>query len=257
VLVGCHTVFPFVQTLCKVEIRWHVLSPSLQWGHPEPSSSFANYTLAFSDGGENSTMTCCRNCCKCHNAPQYNNMIPKNTDPHLIKVIMKNILFIISVNIKYTHVLSQVPVAHACNPSYSGGRDQEDRGLKPAEANSSWDSILKNLNQKRAGGVTQVLAHLPNECEALSSNSSDTHTHTYVYIHTYTFSVTTQQCNSTADFKDEHPQQKGTVFHAQVPTTPVTLPYSSHSIFMSGSLVSLPTRAGSLGCSVHSCIPGS
>jgi hypothetical protein len=27
---------------------------------------------------------------------------------------------------------SQVLVAHACNPSYSGGRDQEDRGLKPA-----------------------------------------------------------------------------------------------------------------------------
>jgi hypothetical protein len=25
-----------------------------------------------------------------------------------------------------------VPVAHACNPSYSGGRDQEDHGLKPA-----------------------------------------------------------------------------------------------------------------------------
>jgi hypothetical protein len=27
---------------------------------------------------------------------------------------------------------SQVTVAHACNPSYSGGRDQEDQGLKPA-----------------------------------------------------------------------------------------------------------------------------
>jgi hypothetical protein len=23
-----------------------------------------------------------------------------------------------------------VPVAHTCNPSYSGGRDQEDHGLK-------------------------------------------------------------------------------------------------------------------------------
>jgi hypothetical protein len=31
----------------------------------------------------------------------------------------------------------QVPVAHACNSSYSGGRDQEDRGSKPAWANSS------------------------------------------------------------------------------------------------------------------------
>jgi hypothetical protein len=36
-----------------------------------------------------------------------------------------------------------VPVAHACNPSYSGGRDQEDLGLKPAQANSSWDPISR------------------------------------------------------------------------------------------------------------------
>jgi hypothetical protein len=27
---------------------------------------------------------------------------------------------------------SQTPVAHACNPSYSGGRQQEDTDLKPA-----------------------------------------------------------------------------------------------------------------------------
>jgi hypothetical protein len=27
-------------------------------------------------------------------------------------------------------------VAHACNPRYSGGRDQEDCGSKPAQANS-------------------------------------------------------------------------------------------------------------------------
>jgi hypothetical protein len=38
---------------------------------------------------------------------------------------------------------SQVLVAHACNPSYSGGRDQEDRGSKPAWANSSTRSCLK------------------------------------------------------------------------------------------------------------------
>jgi hypothetical protein len=30
----------------------------------------------------------------------------------------------------------QVPVAHACNPSYSGSRHQEDLGSKPAQANS-------------------------------------------------------------------------------------------------------------------------
>jgi hypothetical protein len=39
-------------------------------------------------------------------------------------------------------------VAHACNPSYSGGRDQEDHGLKPVQANSSQDPILKNTITK-------------------------------------------------------------------------------------------------------------
>jgi hypothetical protein len=29
------------------------------------------------------------------------------------------------------------PIAHTCNPSYSEGRDQEDYGSKPAQANSS------------------------------------------------------------------------------------------------------------------------
>jgi hypothetical protein len=37
----------------------------------------------------------------------------------------------------------QAPVTHACNPSYSGGRDQEDRSSKPAWANSSQDPISK------------------------------------------------------------------------------------------------------------------
>jgi hypothetical protein len=41
-----------------------------------------------------------------------------------------------------------VPVAHACNPSYSGGRDQEDRGLMTAWANSSHTLSQKTLSQK-------------------------------------------------------------------------------------------------------------
>jgi hypothetical protein len=49
----------------------------------------------------------------------------------------------------------QGPVAHACNPSYSGGRDQEDRGSKPAGTNSSQDLVLKKPNTKKAGGVAQ------------------------------------------------------------------------------------------------------
>jgi hypothetical protein len=47
-------------------------------------------------------------------------------------------------------------VAHARNPSYSGGRNQEDRGSKPIQANSSQDPISKKTSsQKRAGGVAQ------------------------------------------------------------------------------------------------------
>jgi hypothetical protein len=34
------------------------------------------------------------------------------------------------------------PVAHTCNPSYSGGREQEDHNLKPAWANSSQDPAV-------------------------------------------------------------------------------------------------------------------
>jgi hypothetical protein len=45
--------------------------------------------------------------------------------------------------------LSWELVAHTHNPSYSGGRDQEDHGSKPAWANSFWDCILKNLVIKK------------------------------------------------------------------------------------------------------------
>jgi hypothetical protein len=48
-------------------------------------------------------------------------------------------------------------VAHACDPGYSGGRDQEDYGSKLARANSSRDPILKIPHTKRAGGVAQGL----------------------------------------------------------------------------------------------------
>jgi hypothetical protein len=46
-------------------------------------------------------------------------------------------------------------VAHAYNLSYSGGRDQEDQGSKPAGANSSVRPYLKktlhNLKKKKKG----------------------------------------------------------------------------------------------------------
>jgi hypothetical protein len=46
-------------------------------------------------------------------------------------------------------------MTHACNPSYSGGRDLEDQGSNPAWANSLWYSTGINPSQKRTGGVAQ------------------------------------------------------------------------------------------------------
>jgi hypothetical protein len=45
---------------------------------------------------------------------------------------------------------SWTPVAHTCNPSYSGGRDRENESSKPAQA-----SILKIPITTRTGGVAQ------------------------------------------------------------------------------------------------------
>jgi hypothetical protein len=46
---------------------------------------------------------------------------------------------------------SWVPVAHTCNPSYSGGRDLEDCGSKPARKIVCKTLSQKNPTQKRAG----------------------------------------------------------------------------------------------------------
>jgi hypothetical protein len=55
---------------------------------------------------------------------------------------------------------SRALIAHACNPSYSGGRDQEDCGSKPAQANSFRNPISKKIlrkkkKKKKAGEVAQ------------------------------------------------------------------------------------------------------
>jgi hypothetical protein len=50
---------------------------------------------------------------------------------------------------------SQALVTSTCNLSYSGGRDQENPGLKPVSINSSQDPISKILNTKRAVRVAQ------------------------------------------------------------------------------------------------------
>jgi hypothetical protein len=47
--------------------------------------------------------------------------------------------------------LCQAPVAYACNPSYSGGRDQEHLGLMGKQFSRPY---LENAHhKKRAGGV--------------------------------------------------------------------------------------------------------
>jgi hypothetical protein len=45
--------------------------------------------------------------------------------------------------------ISIVLVAHTCNPSYSRRRDQENRGSKPARANSSKVPISKISSRKK------------------------------------------------------------------------------------------------------------
>jgi hypothetical protein len=51
--------------------------------------------------------------------------------------------------------LSWATMAHTCNPSYSGDRDQEDHGLKPDQANSLRDRTSKIPITKMSGGVAQ------------------------------------------------------------------------------------------------------
>jgi hypothetical protein len=46
-------------------------------------------------------------------------------------------------------------LAYTCNPSYSGGRDQEDCGSEPARQIVCKTLSQKNLQQNRAGGVAQ------------------------------------------------------------------------------------------------------
>jgi hypothetical protein len=68
-----------------------------------------------------------------------------------------------------------VLVAHICNPSYSGGRDQEDQGLKPAQANSSARPYFKKTHHKK--GLVKWL-----KVKALSSNPSTTTTKISLFV---------------------------------------------------------------------------
>jgi hypothetical protein len=48
-------------------------------------------------------------------------------------------------------MFSQELVAHACNPSFSGGSDQGDRSLKSALASGSRDPNLKKKKNTKKG----------------------------------------------------------------------------------------------------------
>jgi hypothetical protein len=50
---------------------------------------------------------------------------------------------------------SQAPVAHFCNPGYSGGRNQKDRGSKQARQIVRDTISQKTHHKKRAYGVAQ------------------------------------------------------------------------------------------------------
>jgi hypothetical protein len=46
-------------------------------------------------------------------------------------------------------------MTHTCNPSYSGGKDQEDRSSKPAKQIVHETLTWKYPSQKKADGVAQ------------------------------------------------------------------------------------------------------
>jgi hypothetical protein len=61
-------------------------------------------------------------------------------------------------------------VASACNPSYSGG-NQQNRGLRPA-LGKHWRTYVRKIKSYR--DIAQVVKSLPSKCKALSSNPSTT-----------------------------------------------------------------------------------
>jgi hypothetical protein len=62
-------------------------------------------------------------------------------------------------------------VAHACNTSYLGDRDQEDLWFE-ASQNNRETLFQKYPTQRGAGGVAQVVECLPNKYKVLSLNPS-------------------------------------------------------------------------------------
>jgi hypothetical protein len=67
------------------------------------------------------------------------------------------------------------PIAHACNHSYSGGRNQKDRGSKSAQANSLWDYYLTKIHHKKGlvkGLKVQALSSSPSTAKTKPNQNS-------------------------------------------------------------------------------------
>jgi hypothetical protein len=85
-----------------------------------------------------------------------------------------------------TIIIWKTILAHAYIPNYSEGRDQENSGLKPSQANSSWNSISKKKpspKKKRTGRVAQDVG--PN------SNLSTAK----IFLHKFCYSMSLQETN--------------------------------------------------------------
>jgi hypothetical protein len=91
-------------------------------------------------------------------------------------------LMLVSVSLRFLYL--PVQVAHTCNPSYSRGKDQEDRSLKPALANSSRPFPSQNNNNKT--GLVEWL-----KLKVLSSSPSTTKKKKDFYIYSCIVNIST------------------------------------------------------------------
>jgi hypothetical protein len=64
----------------------------------------------------------------------------------LLLFLLISLFYVVFIELRQQK--SQALMAHACDPSYSGGRDQEDHSSMPSQTNSSQDPISKTLNTK-------------------------------------------------------------------------------------------------------------
>jgi hypothetical protein len=85
--------------------------------------------------------------------------------------------------------MSVALVAHICNPSYSGSRNQEDQDSNPAQASSLRHRILKKSSTKKSwwSGSSVSPAFKPQYCKKKKKKKkeqiSETPTHCeYFYI---------------------------------------------------------------------------